>query len=187
MGMVGEMFMGSVSADLIRQCHEVPIWLLDGEITSSSCLLAVHGTPESLRAADHLAFVLQDSPHTHIFLYHSSSTFGSNSTVQAADFYTQWGKEWCDQHLDLDNNLYNAHASILTDQGIKPENITHLPPHMGLSTGYDLMREAKKNNCGTLVIGRRGRDVEKGIFRWSFRQHHPKCPKHGYMAGRIIF
>ncbi len=164
MGKVGEIFMGSVSADLINQCHEVPLWILDGKATSSCFLLAVHGTPESLHAADHLAFIIKDMPAATIFLYHSSAAFGSGSPAPAEQFHDQWNQAWCDRYLDLDNNLYIAHTQVLIENGIRPEQIIRLAPHMGLDIGTDLMRQARRNNCGTIIIGRRGRDVDKGLF-----------------------
>ena len=81
-GKVGEMFLGSVSADLLIKCHEVPLWIIDGEVTSSHFLLAVHSTPQSLLAADHLSFIMQNCPESKIYLYHSSSVFGSAKPIK---------------------------------------------------------------------------------------------------------
>ncbi len=163
-GKVGEMFMGSVSADLISKCHEVPLWIIDGDVTSTRFLLAVQATPRSLMAADHLGFVMQSNPNTEICLYHSSSFFGSRPPVPAEEFHRQWGEEWCNEHLDLDDYLYQAHAKILVDSGISEKQISVIPPHKDLDASHDLLRQAKKHGCGTVVIGRRARDVEKGLL-----------------------
>ncbi len=163
-GKMGEMFMGSVSADLIRGCHEVPLWIIDGEVTSTSFLLAVHCRPESLLAADHLAFMMQDNPDTRIYLYHSSAAFGSSKPSAAEEFHTQWGEEWCERHLDLDNHLYQAHTQVLMENGINRDQIIQIEPHMDLDASHDLLRQAKKNGCGTTVIGRRGREADKGLL-----------------------
>ncbi len=163
-GKVGEMFLGSVSGDLISQCHEVPLWIIDGEVNSTRFLLAVHSTPESLLAADHLAFIMHNNPGTGVCLYHSSSVFGSSKPAAAKQFHAQWGEPWCTQNLDMDNHLYRAHTKILTDNGIPEQHISQIPPHLDLDASHDLIRQAKKHNCGTIVIGRRGREIEKGLL-----------------------
>lgn len=163
-GRVGEMFMGSVSADLITKCHEVPLWIIDGEVTSTRFLLSVHATPESLLAADHLAFIMQHNPKMQIFLYHSSSVFGSTQPAEPHQFHEQWGEDWCNEHLDLENHLYRAHARILVDNGVDEKQISEIPPHRDLEASHDLLRQAKKHGCGTIVIGRRGRQVDKGLL-----------------------
>ncbi len=163
-GKVGEMFLGSVSADLIRKCHELPVWLIDGEVTSTRFLLSVHCAPQSLLAADHLAFLVAGTPGIEICLYHSSSVFGSTPPASPEDFHAQWGKEWCDKYLDEDRDMYKTHARVLTENGISEEKITTIPPRKDLDASHDLLRQAKKHGCGTVVIGRRGREVEKGLL-----------------------
>ena len=163
-GKVGEMFLGSVSADLITACHEVPLWIIDGEVTSTRFLLAVHCTPQSLRAADHLAFIMSDHPDMEICLYHSSAVFGSTQPASAEEFYDQWGENWCKEHLDLDNHLYQAHTRLLIDNGCPEKKISQILSHRDLDASHDLLRQAKKHGCGTIVIGRRERGADKGLL-----------------------
>jgi len=163
-GKVGEMFMGSVSADLITKCHEVPLWIIDGEVTSTRFLLAVHCTPQSLLAADHLSFIMQNNPETRVYLYHSSAVFGSTNAAPPEEFHAQWGEKWCRENLDLNNHLYKAHTRILIDNGIAEEKISQISPRMDLDASHDLLKQARKHGCGTVVIGRRGREVEKGLL-----------------------
>jgi nucleotide-binding universal stress UspA family protein len=163
-GKVGEMFLGSVSQDLLHQCHEVPVWIIDGEVTSIRFLLAAHCCTQSLLAADHLAYMMSGNPDTEVCIYHSSSVFGSAPPHEPEQFHQQWGKEWCDEHLDLDNYLYKAHTRILIDNGVPEKQISHIPPHRDLDASHDLLRQAQKHGCGTVVIGRRGRDTDKGLL-----------------------
>jgi nucleotide-binding universal stress UspA family protein len=74
-GFVGEMLMGSVSADLFRKCHGIPLWIIDGEVTSKNILVAVDGSCHSLMAVDHLAHILSGIADVRIFLYHSLRLF----------------------------------------------------------------------------------------------------------------
>lgn len=164
MGKVGELFFGSVSADLIEKCHEIPVWIIDGEITANRFLLAVHCKPQSLLAADHLAFMAKANPEAEILLYHSNILFSKDEHADPADFHEIWGKEWCDQYLDPENYLFYAHAQILKDHGIEPKRITQLPMGRNLYVSRDLIKQAQKFKCGTIVMGRRPKAAEKGVF-----------------------
>ncbi len=165
LGAVGNMFFGSTSSDLIEKCHRAPLWIVDGNVNASRFLLAVQSHPASLTAADHLAFMLKGHPSAEICLYHSNSVFGSQKPSPAEDFHAQWGQSWCDQHLDLDNFLFYAHAQLLADSGIPRHRITQLPAQMHLDVGADLLKQAKQHHCGTIVIGRRRRDLAKGQLK----------------------
>jgi len=165
LGTVGNMFFGSTSGELIEKCHKVPLWIVDGNVNASRFLLAVHCHPSSLMAADHLAYMLKNHPAAEICLYHSNSVFGSQQAAKAEEFHAQWGKAWCDQYLDLDNFLFFAHAQLLVASGIPRHRITQLPAQMHIDVGSDLLRQAKQHQCGTIVIGRRRRDLAKGQLK----------------------
>lgn len=165
LGAVGNMFFGSISTDLIEKCNRSPLWIVDGCIRYSRFLLAVQSHPSSLMAADHLAFMLKDHPSVEICLYHSNSVFGKQHPARAEEFHDQWGKSWCDKYLDLDNFLFYAHAQLLMDNGFPRRRIKQLPMRMHLDVSSDLLKQAKQHNCGTIVIGRRRRDLSRGHLK----------------------
>jgi nucleotide-binding universal stress UspA family protein len=162
-GRIGEMLLGSVSSDLVAKCHEIPLWIIDGNVTSTRFLLAVHTCTHSLMAADHLAFILQANPEAEVYIYHSLAAFGSTPPAESEEFHSRWGAKWCDKNLDVETCLYKAHSQILIENGIPQERIVQLPPHRGIHPSHDLLRQAKRHNCGTIVIGRRPR-VDKGLL-----------------------
>lgn len=162
LGAVGSMFFGSTSGELVEKCHRTPLWIVDGQVTEDRFLLAVHSRPSSLMAADHLAFMLKDHPTAEILLYHSNAVFSSQQPSRDEEFHEQWGREWCEQYLDIENFLFHAHAQLLAENGIPRRRISQLPMQMHLDIGSDLLRQAKQHRCGTIVIGRRRRDQHKG-------------------------
>ncbi|MHB8809410.1 MAG: universal stress protein [Desulfobulbaceae bacterium] len=164
MGKVGELFFGSVSAYLIDRCHDVPLWIVDGEVTSNRFLLAVHCKPQSLLAADHLAFIAGTHPDSEILLYHSSVLFGSEQAAPPEEFHAIWGKDWCDKYLDIENYLFYAHAQVLMDHGVPNKRITQLKMEWNLDVSRDLLKQAKKHDCGTIVIGRRPKEAGKSLL-----------------------
>ena len=164
MGMVGEMFFGSVSAELIEKCHDTPLWIIDGEVISARFLLAVHFMPQSLLAADHLAYITNSNHNIRINLYHSDPIFGSKPSNDPKQFHQKWDKSWCDKNLDFDNYLFGAHTVVLTEGKILPDQIKQLKVHKNLDASHDLLRQAKLHGCGTIVIGRRGANTPKGLL-----------------------
>jgi len=165
LGAMGNMFFGSVSSDLIKKCHQTPLWIVDGKVRAKRFLLAVHNHPSSLLAADHLAHMLKNLPDAEICLYRSTPVFGGQRSAKPEEFYAQWGKEWCDKYLDLDNFLFYAHFELLVEGGIARNRITQLPTQMHLDVSSDLLRQAKQHRCGAIVIGRRRRDLAKGQLK----------------------
>jgi hypothetical protein len=164
MGRLGELLLGSVSAELLCRCHETPVWLLDGDVASSRFLLAVHSSLGSLSAADHLAVILSGCPEAEIFIYHSFALFGSAPVAPLKDFEERLGKDWCGKHLDFETCLYQAHTDILLANGMAGQQIRPLPPHRDFEVGHDLLRQAKQHGCGTIVVGRRGPTEAKGLL-----------------------
>ena len=97
-------------------------------------------------------------------LYHSRNFFRKAPKVPLEELQQQWGQKWCDKYLDPENYLFYAHAQVLMDNGVHPDGITHLPIKSDFDASRDLIKQAKKNNCGTIVVGRRPRGSEKSIF-----------------------
>ena len=144
LGGVGSMLFGSTSGELVEKCQRVPLWIVDGKVSSHRFLLAVHCQPASLKAADHLGFVLKNHPDAEICLYHSDSVFGKQAPARAEEFHAQWGRAWCDRHLDIDNFLFYAHAQMLMDNGVGRRRITQLPVQMHLDVSGDLLRQVRE-------------------------------------------
>ena len=115
-------------------------------------------------AADHLGFATQTLGDTRFYLYHSHTLFGSKPDLDLDEFHNQWGKDWCEQYLDPENNLMEAHRQILMNHGVTEDRITILGAHTDFEVSHDLLRQARQNDCGTIVIGRRGREVDKGFM-----------------------
>ncbi len=55
---IKELVMGSVSASVAQGCHDLPVWIVDGKVNSRKFLLSVDKSLNSLKAADHLGFIL---------------------------------------------------------------------------------------------------------------------------------
>lgn len=163
-GIVGELLLGSVSATLFDRCRSIPLWVLDGEIASKRFLVPVDGTPSSLMAIDHLAHMFSGRSDVVFYLFHARGFLSSPPVCKPESFYDRWGKAWCDTHLSGNGCMFTGPTDLLVDGGIPREAVISLPIPTTLEESTAIISSARKNNCGTIVIGRRPESEVKSIF-----------------------
>jgi nucleotide-binding universal stress UspA family protein len=161
---ISEMLMGSVSTTLFRRCHNTPLWIIDGEVQSKNFLVPVDGSPYSLMAIDHLCHIFAKREDIRIYLFHCTALFGKKLQCSPELFYQKWDKEWCDTHLSGSGCLFNGPQQLLLDAGIPEQQIKILPEITDLEEAHGIIRQAKKQVCGTIVMGRRGAGMAKGLL-----------------------
>ena len=163
-GFIGEMVMGSLSAALFRDLNTIPLWIIDGEINHRDILVAVDGSIHSLRAVEHLAFILRDRSDLTIYLYHCTAFLAPAVVCSLDSFYNEWDKEWCDKNLSGDGCLFNGPAQLLIEAGIPRDRVVVLPETTHIEESTSIISQATKHGCGTIVIGRKGPGSQKGFF-----------------------
>jgi nucleotide-binding universal stress UspA family protein len=161
---ISEMLLGSVSATLLKKSHEIPLWIIDGEVANKNILAPVDGTLPSLLAMDHLAHIMEGCQDATIFLFHCLRFLGKKNEPCPESCYHIWGQEWCDTHLTGDDHLFHGPTQLLIEAGIPRDNIITLPEVSDLEAAHGIIRQAHKHQCGTIVIGRRGDETTKGIL-----------------------
>jgi len=62
-----ELFMGSVTRNLLAGSRVIPVWVVNGPFKSEKLLVAVDGSSQSLRVVDHLAFIFSENRKIHPF------------------------------------------------------------------------------------------------------------------------
>ncbi len=160
-----ELIIGSVSTSVLEKCHNVPIWIVDGKIDSHKFLLPVDETPHALQAIERLCFILKGNPYAEVTLFNSPSMFARKSAVEPEFFYEHWEKAWCDLHLSGPDSLFHAPEQLLLENGFPRDRIHRIHTSMGIDPSRQILRQALIDDFGTIVMGRRGKDVKKGIFR----------------------
>lgn len=162
-----KMISGSISSELWQKDHSIPLWLVSGHPRNRNFLVPVDCTVHSLRAVDHLGFILQGDPQAEITLFHSSSLLAAETITPREKFHACWGKEWCDRYLQGDGDghfHFTAAEQILKESGIPAAHLKRLFLDSGIEPAQVIVREVKKRTYGTLVMGRR-QDKEKNIFK----------------------
>ncbi|PIP42985.1 MAG: universal stress protein [Deltaproteobacteria bacterium CG23_combo_of_CG06-09_8_20_14_all_60_8] len=164
LSMVQEMILGSVSKTVLQKCHDVPIWLIDGQVDSRKFLVPIDGTVHSLRAVDHLAFILRGNPHAEVTLFHSPQMFAGKPEMNTPEFAAIWGEEWCAAHLTGPDRLFHAPEQLLRENDFPPARLHRLETRLGLYPSSQIVRQALVDDFGTIVMGRRPGDAKKGLF-----------------------
>jgi hypothetical protein len=160
------MFMGSVSAAIVNKCFDLPIWIVDGKVNSRRFLLPVDGTFNSLKAADHLGFILRDNPYAEVTLFHLAALFGDEKKKMNREaLHEQWGEEWCKLHLDREDSVYSAPEQLLLSHGMPPDRIKRFTKGLGVSAPKHILRHSDINKHGTIVMGRRAQQAKKGFLK----------------------
>jgi nucleotide-binding universal stress UspA family protein len=163
-GFVGEMLLGSVSADLFRRCHQVPLWIIDGEVTLKNILISVDRSCHSLLAVDHLAHILSGRSDIKIFLYHCQRFFRSKVIYEREHFYQKWDKNWCDDYLSSQENVYTGPCQLLHEAGIPKDQINILPEATHIDESSSIISQAHRYECGTIVMGRPRAGMARGLW-----------------------
>lgn len=163
-GKIGELFMGSVSTTLLEKCFDVPIWVVDGKVNSRKFFVPVDGTLHCLRAVDHLGFILKNNPYAEVTFFHSEALMAHKDVDPAENFHEQWGREWCDEHVEHEDAIFHAPEQVMIDNGFPLERIKRLEKKIGLHPARDIIMLAVKQDQGTIVMGRHGRNAPTGFM-----------------------
>ncbi|MCF6289975.1 MAG: universal stress protein [Desulfobacterales bacterium] len=159
-----EMVMGSVSERILKKCTDVPIWVVDGQVNSRRFLLPVDGSFHSLKAADHLGFILKDNPYAEVTLFHSESMFSHKQTLDPEQCRQLFGNA-CDFLLDnRPDSHFHGPEQLLLNSGFPAEKIRRLTTSKGVHPSRQIIRQALIDDFGTIVMGRRGGEEKKGFL-----------------------
>lgn len=156
-----EMFTGSVTANLIEYSRIVPLWIIDGEITSNRILAAVDGSESSLKAVDHLAFMLSGNPNVLITFFHVSPGLTDSCGIdQTSDSVLSSWLVQGDKRCIAD--FTHRAIDTLNASGLSEKQIEFKTTDKMFNIGKSIVAEIRDGNYGTVVIGRSG--IDKSIF-----------------------
>jgi nucleotide-binding universal stress UspA family protein len=152
-----QVFMGSVSAHVIENSPVIPIWLVDGDVTSTQIIAAVDGSESALRAVDHMAFMLSGNPDARICFFHVTPRLRdyceinfNTASADGADALIAEGDQRCM------NDFFAAALAKLRDAGFHENQIQTQTETTLTSIGETILKVARERGCGTVVLGRRG-------------------------------
>lgn len=162
-------FMGSTTANLVEHSKVIPVWIVDGDVTSLKILMAVDGSGPSLRAVDHLSFMLGGNENIKVTLFHVTPKIGDYCAINFDEKESDVGQiiaRGAKQCIDL----FYAHAQHkFKEAGIKEDQIELKVMKRAMNVGKAIVDQSGKGDYGTVVIGRRGAD--KAFFMGSVSRY----------------
>ena len=157
---------GSVTTDILEQSQVIPVWLVDGEVASSEMLMAIDGSESSLRAVDHVSFILSGNSDVHLTLLHVTSNARNYCEIDLEEQPNPELEEIVARSDKACIDQFYPHAiKKFKDAGISEDRIKIETVKGGRQTGKTILDFAQKGNYGTVIIGRRG--VNKSFFMGS--------------------
>ena len=82
---LAEVFVGSVSANIVDNSQLLPIWLVDEKTDARGIMVAVDGSESSLRAVDHLSFIFGGNPDLTISFFHVAPRLSDFCSIDFAE------------------------------------------------------------------------------------------------------
>ena len=152
-----EYFLGSVTNKVAQHADRVPVWVVGTKVASRRVLCAVDCSPGSLRAVDHLAFMLGGCPESDVTLFHAGADLGR--------FYAQpQGSEEAQEAARLIAREDSSAAAdfclqartVLEEGGLMPDRIKVVSRARPNGVTQAILEELAAGGYGTVVLGRRG-------------------------------
>ena len=155
---LAEVFMGSVTNRVLEHTNITPVWAIGGEVKSLKIMLAVDGSESSLRAVDHVIFMLGENPDIRITLLHVMPRLRDYCEINfedKEDILEDTIKQRDKQCID---DFYAHAQKKIKEAGLKKSQLDFKRVVSTINIGKSIVNEVRKGNFGTVVIGRRGTD-----------------------------
>ena len=153
---IQEAFMGSTAAKLVEHSRVIPVWVVDGDVTSMRIMLAVDGSETSLRAVDHLCFMVDGNEKIKVTLFHVMPMLRDycdiNFEEEEADV-RQIVARGAKRRIE---NFYAHTRRRFREAGLQENQIELKVIKRAMDVGKTILKHARKGDYGTVVIGRRG-------------------------------
>ncbi|MBN2062554.1 MAG: universal stress protein [Deltaproteobacteria bacterium] len=152
-----ESFIGSITNSVLEHTKITPIWAVGGDSPpASKIMLAIDGSQSSLRAVDHVSYMVGGNEECEITCLHvipklrDYCSIDFDSETDTFDGVIAEGDKHC-----IDNFYIHA-RKILEEAGIKESQINIKEVKSLINIAKTIVEEAKKDNVRTLVVGTKG-------------------------------
>lgn len=161
-----EVFMGSVSNQVIQHAANVPLWIIDGKVKKPNVLVAIDGSEASLRAVDHVAFILGHNPEAFVDFLHITPKLQNFCSINLEEDSGYWDineDELGDMEEEFRRNdsicmddFFEKAIKIMKNAGFSSDRIKVEQREISLGIARTIVKAAKEGGYGTIVLGRRG-------------------------------
>jgi nucleotide-binding universal stress UspA family protein len=151
------MVTGSVSANIVDNAEVVPVWIVDEKAASNHIMVAVDGSESSLRAVDHLSFIVGGTPDVKISFFHVTPRLKDVCAVDFDDAEAETFEDIVRRGDKACIDRFFSHAlKMLKEAGVEKSQIEVETVEGVFRVGKVILEAYRKGKFGALVIGRRG-------------------------------
>lgn len=166
LGHLQELLTGSVTSNLLAHSQWTPIWMADGEVPNDKIMLATDGSPNALRALDHLAFMLGGNPEARLHVTHIKPGLSEISAIdfdkEAMAAAEQVIMESNQRHMEG----FGAQAlNVIHKCGLKASQLHIQTIENRFSIANAILDVAREGHFGTIVLARSS--MPKSLFSGS--------------------
>ena len=148
-------FMGEISSKLLEYCRVCPVWIVQGQVKSNRVLIAVDSSENALRAVDHAGFMLSGT-ECPVTIFHTMRHLRRFVPQEVLDEAPELEKLWKTKAgQDIEPFMKKA-KEMLIEAGVSESQISKKIVDGSRSAASDILEEARNNQYGTIVMGRRG-------------------------------
>ena len=158
--------MGEVSSKLLEYCRVCPVWVVQGAVKSNRVLIAMDGSENALRAADHAGFMLAGTD-CQVTLFHTMRHLRRYVPQEVLDEAPELEELWKTKAGQEIEPYMKKAKKMLVEAGIRESQISKKVVDGSRSAASDILEEARGEGYGTIVMGRRGLSGLKEFFMGS--------------------
>lgn len=159
-----ELFMGSVTTNLLNRSQVIPIWVVDGRFTTDNVLAAVDGSSQSLRIVDHLAYIFSGNRKIRLTFLNIEPMLSGICEIDMESLETR----------ELEAAILSSNEKCIADfsaqarghlkkAGFEENQIIFDSLKKQLFIGKAIADYAGKGDYGTVVIGKTGAGQSSGL------------------------
>jgi nucleotide-binding universal stress UspA family protein len=152
-----ELFMGSVTTNLLNRSRVIPVWVVGGPFKPDNILVAVDGSSQSLRVVDHLAYIFSGNPDLRLTFLNIEPLL---KDVCEIDLGAAETAELEAALLDANKKCISGFAAqagaMLQKAGFESDRVSFDSLKKQLFTGKAICDYARKGDFSTVVIGKTG-------------------------------
>jgi nucleotide-binding universal stress UspA family protein len=151
---------GEISGKILNYCLTCPVWVVEGGVQSKKVLIAMESSENSLRAVDHAGFMLAGT-ECQITLFHSKRHLRGFLPREVIEAAPELEGLWKNRAGELIDPYMKKGKDVLIQSGLREEQIGIKVVEGSRSAAADILKEARSNSFGTIVLGRKGHSSVK--------------------------
>jgi nucleotide-binding universal stress UspA family protein len=159
-------FSGGVANRMCEYCRVCPVWIMEGTVRSRTVLIAIDSSENALRSVDHAAFMLSGTD-CQLTLFHSKRHLRRFVPQELIDAAPELEELWENKAGEQIAPYMKRAKEMLLEAGIPEAQIKTKVVDGSRDAASDILKEAKSNDFGTIVLGRRGHSGVKEFFMGS--------------------